>query len=194
MTAALGQSHDEDGRSRDFGLDRTEGGLQLVVGGEGPNALAATALGGLDHQRVAQPSAHRASLLEIVNGDLLVYAVGNGHAALGISQGLHVHRDLAAIPGERGNTGGLGDERGVDFVAETLHRTGRGTEEENPFAGETLGEGGVLGGVAPACPHSVHGSCFGDFEDAGDIGVIVVVGASGHFKVLIGHSNVSRRE
>ena len=104
----------------------------LEVGGRGdhPDAAAAAAGGGLEHQRVA---------------DLL----GRGERVL---EGV----DGAAAPRGDGYADLLGDQLGADLVAQAAHRLGAGADEGDAVLVAQVDEVGVLGHEAPAGPHGVR--------------------------------------
>ena len=84
----------------------------------------------------------------------------------------------------------LGDESGVNLVSETLHRCAVRTQEQDSLLAQAIRERGVFRRVAPASPHRVATGALGNLHDAGDICVIVVVGSSRNFAVLVRHSDV----
>ncbi len=102
---------------------------ELGVGGDDPDATAATARCRLEHQGVADLLARPQRVREGVDG--------------------------AAAPGSDRHTDLLGEQLRTDLVAEQAHRLGARADEGHPDALAQLGEGGVLGHESPPDPCGV---------------------------------------
>ena len=191
VATSLRQSHHEDRRSRDFRSYRIPRRVQFALIVQGSNALPATSLRGLYHERILEPTTGIACLLERVNGHGIVNTVGDHNAAIRVAKSRHIDGHIASVPGKGWNVGGLRDQGRVDFISQTLHRTRGGTEKQNPTARQALGKRGVFGGVTPTRPHGIYFRRLGDFHDPGHVGEVVDVGSAGNLDGLIGHTDIS---
>ena len=147
MLGALEVFFDEDLVIAEGLLGLVDGFLKLlghVLGaGDDAHAASAAAVGGLEHDGVA---------------DLL----GHGH---GLFHGLHgvVHA------GDDGHVGGDGDLLGGDLVAHGVHALHGGADEDDAVLFTFLHQDGVLGQEAIAGVDGVHVVVLGDLDDGGDV-------------------------
>ncbi|PNY27761.1 Uncharacterized protein TCAP_02317 [Tolypocladium capitatum] len=209
MPGVAGQLHDEDGGAGDLAGGGLVQGLE-VVGADGlADALAATALGGLDHDGEANLLGLFQAILPRGDAALGVHVVRDGDDAVIV--------DLDAVdarprPGDAGDGGVLCDDGGRDFVAERPHGGAGGANEDDLVGGggQRLWQLGVLGGVAPrgrqyssvggtrgtavvalpARPNCVDVHTLGNVDNQLDVGVVVVVGAARDLDVVVGHADV----
>ncbi len=130
-------------------LGALEGQLQLVLGVDLADAAAAAAAARLDDQRVAD--------------------------GLGVTAGVRARVDGAAAPRGDGDADLLGEQLGLDLVAEELHRLRRRADERDAHGPDQLGEGRVLGDEAPAHPDGVGPAAA---QRVGE-GLVVQVGVAG---------------
>ena len=64
------------------------------------------------------------------------------------------------------------------------------TNEYNAILVQQFWQLWILGGVSPACPHSLHFGPLGNVQDQLDISVVVVIGPARHRHVLIGQPDI----
>ena len=99
---------------------------------------------------------------------------------------------MRTIPRNAGHARILGDDGTANFIPQGMHgRTGRTNELNGRVRlGKRVGEGGFFGGVAPPCPDGVYAVQTGQFDDEGDVGVVVIVGTAGDVDYDVGHADV----
>mmetsp|Transcript_28183 Transcript_28183/g.59291 ORF Transcript_28183/g.59291 Transcript_28183/m.59291 type:complete len:252 (+) Transcript_28183:748-1503(+) len=102
--------------------------------------------------------------------------------------------DITPIPSNARHTRILRYDRGADLVSQGVHgRPRRPDEFDGGVAlGESVGQGRFFGGVAPASPHGLNAMEAGEFDDEGDVGVVVVIGASRDVDYDVAHADVFR--
>eukprot|EP00968_Pinguiococcus_pyrenoidosus_P019368 scaffold2107_cov222-Pinguiococcus_pyrenoidosus.AAC.6 len=136
--------HHEHGGSGHFVLDLEEVVLQLVGVGRHADALAATALGGLEHDRIADALGGREGFLGGRHHRLVEDVVGD---AAVIGQGGH---EAVAGPGDGGHFSSLGEDVRRDLVAEDGHHRSSGSNELDSVVVEGIRENRILRRVSPS--------------------------------------------
>ena len=119
----------------------------------------------------------------------LVYFIGHSQVACFTARRLC---NAGTRPLHTRYIGVLRDNRRGDFVTQRAHRGTRRADEQNTRLElrEHLREAWVLRCMAPASPHSVHAGTLSNIDNQLDIGVIVSIGATGHFHVFVRHADV----
>lgn len=99
---------------------------------------------------------------------------------------------MRSVPIDAGHAGVLRYDGGTDFVPQSVHGGARWSDEFNGrvAAREGVGQRGFFGGVTPPGPDGVDAVQTGQFDDEGDVGVVVIVGTAGDVYDDIGHADV----
>ena len=189
VARAVAQPHQEDGRTLHLVCHLLVHPLDLTRLDRLANALAAAALGRLDHNRVADALCD----LERLGG--------GAHAAL--EKGLIVHIDAAvfldlhinarARPRDARHLRRLGNDGRGNLVAEEEHRALAGPDEDDAHLFARLRELRVLRCVAPAGPHRVDLVQLRHRRDQRDVCVVIEVWATRHRIVSVREVEVLRR-
>lgn len=197
-----------------LGEDSLERLLEVRLLLDHADALSSATLGRLDHDRVANLCRALEALVGVVDARLLVNLVRDGDEAV---VGRRHLVDARTGPVHARDLRVLRDDGRRDLVAERAHgRAGRADEDNLVLrGGERFGQARVLRGVtpvrktrnmisdqgradeerdesrdAPAGPDGVNARALRNIDNDVDVGIIVVVGATGHLDVLVGHANV----
>mmetsp|Transcript_106671 Transcript_106671/g.340411 ORF Transcript_106671/g.340411 Transcript_106671/m.340411 type:complete len:442 (-) Transcript_106671:363-1688(-) len=150
VTGALAELHDKDGGAwRRLVLHLREVGVNLLSAGAHPDALAAAALGCLDHDRIADALGDRGGLGGRFHETLLEDLIRDG------SFRGEVGSQPISGPRDRGHTRSLREDIRANLIAEDRHhrcrRANKGHTELLKFGRQRR----VLRGVAPARPDSI---------------------------------------
>eukprot|EP00962_Isochrysis_galbana_P004016 scaffold1116_cov103-Isochrysis_galbana.AAC.14 len=170
------QAHEEDGRALDLIHHRLVHGSNLLRLRGHPHALAPAALGGLDHDGVADALGDAHRLLRRVDARLGELVLGHVHPAVGV--GLHSH--ACARPGDARHARRFGDDGRGNLVAQQEHGTVCRADEDHPILLQRPGQRRVLRRMAPTRPDGVDAVVKCKPHDHRDVGIVVEVGAARH--------------
>lgn len=165
--------------------------VQFALIVQGSNALPATSLRGLYHERILEPTTGIACLLERVNGHGIVNTVGDHNAAIRVAKSRHIDGHIASVPGKGWNVGGLRDQGRVDFISQTPSSDPRRDRETESHCAPSAREARGFRRRDPNRPHGIYFRRLGDFHDPGHVGEVVDVGSAGNLDGLIGHTDIS---
>mmetsp|Transcript_32537 Transcript_32537/g.76880 ORF Transcript_32537/g.76880 Transcript_32537/m.76880 type:complete len:1302 (-) Transcript_32537:34-3939(-) len=192
VARALAELHEEDRRAGHLAQHLRVGGAQRVLVPRHADALAAAALGRLEHDGVADAVGGLDGLLLRVDARGVELLEGD------VAQLVEVRRHAVAVPWHRRDARLLRHEVGSDLVAEHAHH-GRGRADEGHLLAhqrrlllEHVAQLGVLGGVAPADHDSVHILREAKVDDELHVGVVVGVAAARHLDELVGAADELR--
>ena len=151
------------------------------------DALAPPAFRRLDHDGKADGRGARARLGRILDARVLEGRVRQSPGATVV-----LRLDVHPVPVDARHARVLRDDGAADLVPQSMHgRAVRADEADGGRGGaEGIGQGGLLGGVAPPSPDSVDGVEARKFHDEGNIGIVVVIGATWHVYDDVAHTDV----
>mmetsp|Transcript_4036 Transcript_4036/g.7128 ORF Transcript_4036/g.7128 Transcript_4036/m.7128 type:complete len:204 (+) Transcript_4036:1260-1871(+) len=87
---------------------------------------------------------------------------------------------------------GLGQNGGLDLIAQRRHGRFRRTKKSDPVLRKHRRELRILTRVTPAGPYGIDVRTEGGFDNEAHVGIVIMVGTASNFNELVGQLNVLR--
>mmetsp|Transcript_29459 Transcript_29459/g.72929 ORF Transcript_29459/g.72929 Transcript_29459/m.72929 type:complete len:393 (+) Transcript_29459:1823-3001(+) len=183
MPSLGAQLHHEHWRAWDLRLDQIEVNAQLVVVGAHADALATTALGCLQHDRIPDTVRRCKRFLYRGYHSLFEYLVRDSALRREVSY------ETITRPRDGRHLRSLRKDICTNLVTKHSHHRRSRADELDTTLFESGWEFRVLGRVAPPRPHRVDALTLGDVGDEVHVGVVVLVGATRYLDEVVSKAN-----
>mmetsp|Transcript_95182 Transcript_95182/g.199017 ORF Transcript_95182/g.199017 Transcript_95182/m.199017 type:complete len:200 (+) Transcript_95182:5247-5846(+) len=183
MSRASAKLHHENWGSDHFCADLLPARFELLVVGAFSDALATAALGGLEHDGVADPANASQRLL------VALQASGLEGLLRDAAVRLDFRGNSIAIPRDAGHLRRLRQDRRGDFVSESVHHRSSGAKEGDAQLGQGEGQSGILRGMPPTGPDAIDALLFRDLNDQVHVRVVKGVLSRRHLHIRVGQPN-----
>ena len=175
VTSILRQFHDKNGAPRHFSTYLAIGIGHLVGLIDASNPLASSTFGCLDHDGESEFDGTFFRLRRCGNSSFFIDLFGE-------TSHIWIVRcfNVGAIPSNAGNSCRLCNDGGSDFISQRSHGRSLWSNEFDGRIGlcKSFRECGIFTGVSPSSPDGVDTMQACQFDNEGNIGIVMIVGAT----------------